>query len=178
MLPDFEPKPIVVRDNPAGDRMFGSTINRVLGGLSIGFILFGWFIDWLSKYYFSRAQYDGVLWPGFLSLTDHKNYGLIGNFPLPKYIIVLLMLTALALVGKALLSVWRQNQWAGVIGLSLILAGALGNLTDRLVHGYVFDWILLFNTSVINLADIMITAGIIIYIYSQIKSGVLTENKK
>lgn len=178
MLPYFESKPIVVIENPSHDGMFGSAKNSMLGGLSIGLILFGWCLDWLSKYYFSRARYAGVLWPGFISLTDHNNYGLIGNFPLPKYLIVLLMLTALFLVIKALLFTWRQNHAAGVVGLSLILAGALGNLTDRLVHGYVYDWILLLNTSVINMADILITAGILIYVYSQIKSGVLTENKK
>lgn len=178
MTNDFGSAPKIFEHGTVSEDDFGLVKNTTSGGRFMWLALLGWTLDLASKYFFSRSPADQVLVPGFLSLTDHQNYGLIGNFPLPRYLIVLLTLAALVLVVKALVAARRQKDKAGMAGLSLILAGALGNLTDRLVHGYVYDWILLFNTSVINLADIMITAGIIIFIYSQINSGAPAENTK
>ena len=39
---------------------------------------------------------------------------------------------------------WRSGQFPTAIGrlaAALIISGALGNLTDRFIHGYVVDWI-------------------------------------
>jgi signal peptidase II len=55
------------------------------------------------------------------------------------------------------------------IALSLQLAGAIGNLIDRLYQGYVLDFIALlpsFNMPVFNIADLSITTGVIILILS------------
>ncbi len=50
------------------------------------------------------------------------------------------------------------------IGLSLILGGASGNLADRLLHGYVIDFLEIyagnFYWPAFNLADSALTAGI------------------
>lgn len=146
--------------------------------LSILCFLTGLSADLLSKYLAAQARLDNILMPAILSLTDHRNYGLIGNFPLPKYLIIILTLAALVLVVKTWLAVLRQEDRMGTISLSFILAGALGNLTDRLAHGYVYDWILLFNISVINLADIMIALGIVLFIYSQVNNRPVAEITK
>ncbi len=52
-----------------------------------------------------------------------------------------------------------------LISLSLILAGGLGNLFDRVFLGYVVDFIAItFNPYVFNFADIYITIGIMLYL--------------
>ena len=52
-----------------------------------------------------------------------------------------------------------------LISLSLILAGGLGNLFDRVFLGYVVDFIAItFNPYVFNFADIYITIGIVLYL--------------
>ena len=48
------------------------------------------------------------------------------------------------------------------LGLTLILAGALSNIGDRLFLGYVRDFIYIFWGNVFNLADLYIIAGIIL----------------
>lgn len=67
------------------------------------------------------------------------------------------------------------NNNLSLLSFSLILSGALGNLIDRVVRGYVVDYIsfTLFNRemSVFNLADTYITIGVILLIYIVIKEG-------
>ena len=47
-------------------------------------------------------------------------------------------------------------------GLTFLIAGALGNLIDRLAYGFVIDFIDLTIWPVFNLADIYIVSGIIL----------------
>ena len=46
------------------------------------------------------------------------------------------------------------------LGVTLILAGALGNASDRLVRGYVVDFIHLAHWPVFNVADMLVVAGV------------------
>lgn len=74
-------------------------------------------------------------------------------------------LTGLAL--SALLTfIWRMRNRGlmRLLPLSLILAGAVGNLQDRLAHGYVVDfihvhWREAWSFPIFNLADSLITVG-------------------
>jgi len=79
---------------------------------------------------------------------------------------------AVAVVVSGVLLVWlkrtpRQFWWLGM-ALALILGGAVGNLYDRAVHGYVVDYISVhyggYYFPAFNLADSAITAGAIILI--------------
>lgn len=54
--------------------------------------------------------------------------------------------------------------------LSLILAGALGNLVDRLIFGYVVDFIDFRIWPVFNLADSAITVGAVLLGYSVLRA--------
>ena len=67
------------------------------------------------------------------------------------------------------------NNNLSLLSFSLILSGALGNLIDSVVRGYVVDYIsfTLFNRemSVFNLADTYITIGVVLLIYIVIKEG-------
>jgi len=56
-------------------------------------------------------------------------------------------------------------------GLSLILAGSLGNGIDRIIKGYVIDFInlKLFHFPIFNIADIAINIGCIILIFNYFK---------
>lgn len=62
----------------------------------------------------------------------------------------------------------QNNKHSGSysISLSLILAGALGNLIDRIVLGYVIDFLDFRIWPVFNLADSVITIGAVLLGYS------------
>ncbi|MFC1704149.1 signal peptidase II [Candidatus Omnitrophota bacterium] len=54
--------------------------------------------------------------------------------------------------------------------LFLILGGAIGNLIDRLAHGYVIDFLDFRIWPVFNIADSAITIGIILLLFQYIRS--------
>ena len=65
----------------------------------------------------------------------------------------------------------NQNSKLVNISLSLILGGALGNLSDRIFSGEVVDFIALFESIfpfIFNLADTFITVGMILLLSSDI----------
>lgn len=57
-----------------------------------------------------------------------------------------------------------------IIILTIILFGAISNMQDRLIYGYVIDYLELKYFTVFNLADIMISAGTIILITKTLKT--------
>jgi len=65
------------------------------------------------------------------------------------------------------------------IGLASVLGGALGNLIDRALYGYVVDFInpLFINFAVFNIADIFITCGAILLVFLFLLGDKLKKNE-
>ena len=62
-----------------------------------------------------------------------------------------------------LLAVWWRSRKGGAlvnVGFAAAFAGALGNIVDRLTHGYVVDFIHVKRWPVFNVADILVVIGI------------------
>lgn len=60
----------------------------------------------------------------------------------------------------------RSKQFSVQLALALILAGAIGNLFDRIIYGKVIDFIYieLIRWPVFNIADVAVTVGMVIWI--------------
>ena len=97
----------------------------------------------------------------------------------------------LALAVSTILIVWLRRltsaQSLQASALALILGGALGNVWDRLMYGYVIDFIDVYydqwHWPVFNVADSAIVVGVILLIVDTIKgpgseSGAGSEEKK
>jgi signal peptidase II len=106
---------------------------------------------------------------GFFNITYVRNtgvaFGILDAVSLPMKSTVLAILTSAAIAGVFIYS-WRTpiSQRLLHVSLSLILAGALGNLYDRLHYGFVIDFIDLyfrdFRWPSFNVADSAITLGV------------------
>lgn len=100
---------------------------------------------------------------GLLQIGFFTNLNIAFGLPLPQAVIIILTVLILIFLGL----VWSFNlsklNFLNVFGLSLVILGALSNLLDRLIFGYVIDYINIFIWPVFNLADAMIVAGLIIY---------------
>ena len=99
-----------------------------------------------------------------VNLVHIHNSGVaFGFFSGGGAVVLILTLTALtALVIYFLLRPTRPWLW---LPTGLLMGGALGNLIDRLVHGYVTDFIKLPAWPAFNLSDMAITVGVLSLLY-------------
>lgn len=82
----------------------------------------------------------------------------------------------IAMLVSVVIVIWlrriERNQWWLGLALSMVLGGALGNLYDRVVLGYVIDFISLhyqgYYFPAFNLADSAITLGAVILIFDML----------
>lgn len=104
--------------------------------------------------------------PGLIGILLHQNHGAMANVPIPIVIIAAITLVVIAALAHALWKSLRQGRLIHILAYTCIIGGAVSNLYDRLRYGYVIDWLLLFGRSVVNIADVAITIGVIIYFLS------------
>ena len=102
--------------------------------------------------------------PGFMQLTRVHNYGAAWSSFSGKTAMLILVTAALMIAVAYLLIRRIVRHPLGVAAAVLILGGGVGNIIDRIVHGYVVDMfdLLLFDYPVFNLADCFVVAGVIL----------------
>jgi len=149
--------------------------------------------DQLSKFW-AATRLNGPFGPmrevrvlgSFLSFTYTQNSGIaLGLFgdsgASTKWLLVIVSIGAAVFVLSYMIRVSRSATLL-MTALSLLLAGILGNLFDRFVHGYVIDFISFqyngWQFPVFNLADAAISAGAVLMgIDLLFGSGKVTESE-
>jgi signal peptidase II len=126
-------------------------------------------LDRITKNYFAGKTPNGTPFPGVFEWTTHQNFGALANIPVPQWVLIAVSIAVIAYIvwlftsqffaeGRPTRSPLREHGFA----YALILGGAIGNLYDRLAFGYVFDWMMVFHTSIFNIADIAVAVGVVI----------------
>ena len=119
-------------------------------------------VKWAVEKYLPLQEMVDVL--PVLALYYTKNTGIAFSFlsGMNEKWLIALMLAVIGFVAY----LWAKStpqRWISQNGFALIVAGAIGNLIDRSVHGYVIDYILVhmdtWYFAVFNLADAFITIG-------------------
>jgi signal peptidase II len=101
-----------------------------------------------------------VVIPGAFSLQYVQNvHGAMGLFGSRAAVLVILALAVLAVLAWLLRDGLRTSPLVQ-IGFGMVAGGAFGNIADRLVHGYVVDFLAFWSFYVFNVADACITAGV------------------
>ncbi|MBS1842225.1 MAG: signal peptidase II [Acidobacteria bacterium] len=107
----------------------------------------------------------------FMYLVHSKNPGIafsvFANSQSPYLKTALITLSLLFIAVLAWLLITSQSAtWRTLAGLSLLIGGAAGNLTDRILHGAVTDffelWFGSYRYPAFNVADSAITVGAIL----------------
>ncbi|MCL5795760.1 MAG: signal peptidase II [Patescibacteria group bacterium] len=114
-------------------------------------------LDQLVKWWISKS------YPFLIS----ANFGVLFGWVHQPVLKVLVILTGL-LVLVWLITKTNFQEFGNQLALALILAGAISNIIDRIIFGYVLDYINIGFWPVFNLADIFIFAGIILYAYKML----------
>ncbi len=126
-------------------------------------------LDQLSKYWVLTHITFGENYPLFpsLNLTLAHNRGVAFSLFASKpawgqVVLIVFIVFICAFIAGWLAKTPTKDKWNG-IALSLVFGGALGNLCDRIWHGYVIDFIDFYINSwhwyTFNLADTFITIG-------------------
>jgi signal peptidase II len=140
--------------------------------------------DQLSKSWIrsNLAAWESMPETGFLRLTHVQNtgsaFGLFQNQAL--------LLTVVAFMGVAILLFlilfWHRRfpflaTMPSKLALSLILGGTVGNLIDRLRHGYVTDFIAIGRWPAFNIADSTVVVGATLIAYLFIRLAESSEHR-
>ncbi len=133
-------------------------------------LLFSLVFDQIIKYVFETFVSGFNLIPGFLSFIYVKNTGvafsMLSNQRVMIIIISILLLIVLGVFLKRDYLSLKKDSTLTDITYGFLFGGILGNLIDRIFRGYVVDYvsinILGFGLPIFNLADVLITVGVIL----------------
>jgi len=119
-------------------------------------------VDRLTKYLLFRNLSEGKsvrVVPGLFHITLVLNSG--AAFGLFKGRSVFFMVSSVLVIALIFLYLWRGScrEILVMTALGLILGGAVGNLIDRVLFGYVIDFLDFRIWPVFNIADASITIG-------------------
>ena len=135
-------------------------------------------LDWLSKFWVRNNLFPEVrhsVVDGWVWLSHHENTGIafsmLADLPdawrLP--LLVAAALLGIGVAGHILLT--GNDRWMR-LAAGLLVAGALGNLGDRLMGGGVTDFIVVrFLPFVFNVADVAISAGAVLLALRLVREG-------
>jgi signal peptidase II len=136
--------------------------------------------DQLSKWWMSSwlDLYETVAVVPYFNLTLAHNYGAAFSFLASAGGWQRWFFTILAIVVSIVLTVWmkrlKANAKLEAISLALILGGAIGNVIDRVAHGYVIDFLDVYVGSyhwpAFNIADSAICVGAVLLIFDSFRS--------
>jgi signal peptidase II len=127
-------------------------------------------LDQITKYFAEKYltfYQDVPVFPGLSLIKVHNMgaaYGILQN----QQILIGGVSITLLLLGW----IFRHHLATGpigYIGLAIITSGALGNLSDRIIRGYVVDMFDIRIIPVFNIADVLINIGIAALIYDTCK---------
>lgn len=114
---------------------------------------------------------------GFARFQYAENTGIAFSINIPPT--QLLILNIILLLGVIFLAIKELDFKQHISGIltAIILAGAVGNMIDRIRLGYVIDFISIWKYPIFNLADAYIVIGVlgVIIFYGKIKKGALPQ---
>ena len=116
--------------------------------------------------------------PGFFQLTLVHNtgmaFGMLGGVSFPGKAWLLTAVSA-GLLGAIVWFAWRSGPLSTmtIVGIAAMLSGAIGNILDRLLYGYVVDFLDVYIRSAhwpaFNIADAMICTGVGLLVLESIR---------
>ena len=131
--------------------------------------------DILSKYFVFNFidLYQFIKITYFFDITHIHNFGVsFGLFAgtIPALVLVIIGLFVTAFVFYLYIN---SSEFLERWGLFIIICGAIGNIVDRFINGYVIDFLYLhinqYYWPAFNFADIYISIGIIMIIVNMVK---------
>lgn len=135
---------------------------------------------WLAKQHLQYAPAVEIV-PDYVNLRYTENdaiaFSMLKSISMPLRNIIIYSTSFFAFIVLGIITYQsRRESFFWLSALMLILAGAVGNLVDRILNGYVVDFIHVhyqykYHWPIFNVADITITVGAIILAILMLKKS-------
>ena len=149
--------------------------------LSAFLIIISILIDFFSKIYISNLldNNETIIFTNYIILEKFYNKGIAfsvfnSDSTLINYIILFIIILIITFITRLFITQFNKLKQNEVIAYSLIIGGAVGNMIDRIIHGYVLDFIFIHYNSfyfpaIFNLADVSISLGVFFLLLAYLK---------
>lgn len=151
--------------------------------IGISFACF--FLDQLIKYVINEVislERSVAVIENFFHLTYVRNYGAAFNILNGNRLFLILIACITLFIIYYCLMKNRVNSTLEQVGYGLFIGGILGNLWDRLIHGYVIDYldfeIFQIHMPIFNYADICICVGVFLCVIALLKEEMRWKNSQ
>ena len=129
-------------------------------------------IDQLSKIILDKVLILGKsikIFDKFLYITKVYNDGISFSLLTGKRYLIIIISIIILIFLYFYMKKFKENK-RNIIAFALLIGGLLGNLIDRIIYGYVIDfidfYIFNYNYPIFNIADVCICIGVFILLYS------------
>jgi signal peptidase II len=129
-------------------------------------------LDQVSKYFAKTSLEQPVNVIGnFFKFEYAENTGIAFSLPVPYLVIIISNFLLIGLLVYLAAKELNLSHKIAKIATSLLVAGGIGNLIDRVWHGFVIDFISIWKYPFFNLADVYIITAVLLLIvfYGKIK---------
>lgn len=133
-------------------------------------------IDQITKYFACGLSESIKIIPNLLSFAYVENHGAVfGIMQGSNYILAIISLAICIAIG---VYIYKANKKKSKVHFAwyMILAGGLGNLIDRVIRGYVVDFIATPFIATFNIADSLVVIGVFLLLINEIIDNM--RNKK
>ena len=154
---------------------------KKIGIISLVFIL----IDFIVKIIVNSNMnvYDSIIIiPNFFSITYVRNIGAAFSImENSRILFIIIGFVALILIYKYLIMNKILNKYL-MISYSMLIGGIIGNMIDRIIYGYVIDYLSFnifgYNAPIFNLADTFIVVSIIMLLLYEVGGSHARNSRK
>ena len=149
----------------------------------ISLVVLNIILDQLSKFWIrgNVAPYNDInIIADYFIITNVENSGAflgLGSDFSPVIKSILLLALPVGVLVTVLVYVFKDKSIdkLSLIGYSSIIGGGIGNIYDRFLYGSVTDFLFIdlggvFKTGIFNIADLSVTTGMILIIWSSFKN--------
>jgi len=121
-----------------------------------------------NKIYLVHSRNPGIAFGAFADSASSET----------RFFLIISSLVVMVIIAWMLLA-GKSDSFVGATGLALLLGGAAGNVTDRILHGAVTDffevWFGTYHYPAFNVADSAITIGAVLILLDVLFGGIRSK---
>lgn len=130
-------------------------------------------LDQLAKFFAFRFISE----PGYLSLSAEriigmqlfKNFDFAFSLPLPQTLIFIIYAVVLVMISSYVKKNFNLFDAKSFLAWTFIISGAISNIVERVITGYVKDFFYIIGGGIFNFADFYILFGIALLFYVEFR---------